>query len=84
MTVLKSPISPTGGGQTSPALSYAQKLILQGERNSYMALTALCEKFLRESEYLPEGKEREQVQHDIRGLLGFCKVRAELIDGRIA
>ena len=83
MTSLKSSISPTGGVQDRPALSYAQKLLLQGERNSYMVLSALCEKFLLETVHLPDGKEREQVQHDINGLLGFCKVKAELLQDKI-
>lgn len=83
MTSLKSSISPTGGVQDRPALSYAQTLMLQGERNTYMALTAMCEKFLLESVHLPEGDERKQVQHDIKGLLGFCRVKAELLQGKI-
>lgn len=78
-----SSISPTGGVQDRPALSYAQKLMIQGERNSYMVLSALCEKMMIESVHLPDGDERNQIQHDIRGLLGFCRVKAELLEGKI-
>lgn len=83
MTSLKSSISPTDGVQDRPALSYEQKLLLQGERNSYMALSALCEKFLLETVHLPDGEERTQVQHDIRGLLGFCRCKVELLQDKI-
>ena len=63
--------------------SYAQKLMLQGERNTYMALSAMCEKMLLESVHLPDGEERTQLQHDIRGNLSFCRNKAELLQGRI-